>query len=149
MLLAWGGLLQPRQLAEALGAAAAVVGAMLTVPADAGNVLAIGTAVLVIAAALLVRNLLVLAIGAVGALQATAVAVTEWFPGRLAAPLVLLALGGALVGAAIAVARHRASRGGPDRARSRFAHGSPRAAVLAACVVAVVSSCAIGVIGVL
>lgn len=142
-LLAWGGLLRPRELAEALGAAAAVFGAMLTMPTDAGNVLGIGTAVLVVAGALVVRSLLLLAVGALGALQSTMVTVAEWFPGRVAAPVALLAVGGALVVAAVLLARRRASRGTGARSTSRLAQGSARAAILAAGAVDLMATCTI------
>ncbi|GAA1974903.1 hypothetical protein GCM10009798_40180 [Nocardioides panacihumi] len=146
MVLAWGGLLRPRALAEALGAAAAVFGAMLTMSTDAGTVFAVSTAFLLVAWALVVRNLLMLAVGALGVLQSTAGAVARWFPGRTAAPVVLLAVGAALVGAAILLARRSATSGAADRPRGGVADGSPRAAVLAAAAVAVASSCTILVI---
>jgi len=111
-LLGWRGLLAPRRVVQSLGAAGMVVGAMLTMPHDAGIVLALGTAALLVVLSLVTRDLILLGIGAVGALQVLPVMVNEWFPDTVAAPLALLAVGIVLVAVAIRIARH----GGPSDA---------------------------------
>ena len=55
-------------------------------------------------------DLVLLAIGSLGAVQAIIGAVQEWFPNSLAAAIALLLVGGGLVGTAIWVARRRAAR---------------------------------------
>jgi uncharacterized membrane protein len=111
-LLGWRDLLAPRRGVQCMGAAGMVVGAMLTMPYDAGIVLALGTAALLVVLSLVMRDLILLGIGAVGALQVLPVMVNEWFPDTVAAPLALLAVGIVLVAVAIRIARH----GGPGDA---------------------------------
>lgn len=107
-LLGWRGLVAPRRPVLALAAAMTLVGALMTVPADAGMALAICTLVAVVVLAVVTRDLLLLAVGAVGALNILPAVVNEWFPGDLAAPLVLLGVGALLVTAAVYVAKVRA-----------------------------------------
>lgn len=106
-LLGWRGTVEPRRAVLALGATAALVGALMTLPADAGMVLAICTVVAIVVVAVIVRDLLLLAVGAVGALNILPAAVNHWFPGQLAAPLVLLVVGALLVTAAVYTAKVR------------------------------------------
>ncbi|MER7251407.1 DUF2157 domain-containing protein [Kribbella sp. NPDC000426] len=101
------GTLPPRRPVLALAACAALVGAVMTMPADAGLVLALCTVVAIVVVAVLVRDLLLLAVGAVGALNILPAVVTHWFPGDLAAPLVLLVVGGLLVASAVYTATAR------------------------------------------
>lgn len=106
--LAWTGRLPPRATGIAFGGLGAIFGAMLA-PSDLGLVLGLATAVAMLALALYERSLPLLAVAALGMLQAAPRAAIEWFPGRLSAALTLLAVGGLLVAAAVWVARHRAS----------------------------------------
>jgi hypothetical protein len=108
-LLGRRGTVTPRSPVQALAAAAALAGALITLPADAGMVLALSTVVAVVVLAVVVRDLLLLAVGAIGALNVLPVVVNEWFPGELAAPLVLLVVGALLVTAAV----YTAKRGKP------------------------------------
>jgi uncharacterized membrane protein len=86
-----------------------LVGAAFTLPTDAGMVLALCTVVAIVVLAVLFRDLLLLAVGALGALNILPSVITEWFPGELAPPLVLLGFGGLLVAAAV----YTAKRGKP------------------------------------
>jgi hypothetical protein len=79
----------------------------LDLPADAGLVLALCTVVAVVVVAVVIHDLLLLAVGAVGALNILPAMVNEWFPGDLAAPLVLLGVGALLVTAAVYTAGAR------------------------------------------
>jgi hypothetical protein len=78
---------------------------LMTLPTNVGMVLALCTVVAVVVLAVVVRDLLLLAVGALGALNVLPVVVNEWFPGELAAPLVLLVVGALLVTAAVYTAK--------------------------------------------
>ena len=104
-LLGWFGTVQPRREVQALAAAAALIGALMTLPTNVGMVLALCTVVAAVVLAVVVRDLLLLAVGALGALNVLPVVVNEWFPGELAAPLVLLVVGALLVTAAVYTAK--------------------------------------------
>ncbi|TCC24762.1 hypothetical protein [Kribbella speibonae] len=104
-LLGWRELVKPRRPVQALAAAAALIGALMTLPADAGMVLALCTVVAVVVPAVVFGDLLLLAVGALGAVNILPVVVNEWFPGDLAAPLVLLVVGALLVTTAVHTAR--------------------------------------------
>jgi len=105
------GTLTPRRPVLALSAAAAIVGAMATVPTDWGFVLALATVAGVVALAVQRADLLLLSIGAVGTLVLLPAAVNEWFPGSAAVPFVLLGVGLLLVAVALWTARRH--RDGP------------------------------------
>jgi Predicted membrane protein (DUF2157) len=140
LLLGWGGILGPRRSVVALSAAAAVIAAMSTTSDDAGLVFAIATAATVVCTAVLFRDLVMLAVGAVGALLVLPQAVDRWFPGSLAAPMALLAVGVLLVSSALWIAARR-MRHGPDAASAPrdYSVGRPTTAAWAAAgVVAVV-----------
>jgi hypothetical protein len=140
LLLGWGGILGPRRSVVALSAAAAVIAAMSTTSDDAGLVFAIATAATVVCTAVLFRDLVMLAVGAVGALLVLPQAVDRWFPGSLAAPMALLAVGVLLVSSAFWIAGRR-MRHGPDAASAPrdYSVGRPTTAAWAAAgVVAVV-----------
>jgi len=113
--LGWRQVLRPRRLAVTAGAAAMVVGAMITSTEDAGIVLALATTAAIVAAAMASRDLVLLAVGAVAALVVLPTAVSTWFPDTLAAPMALLAVGACLVFAAIWTSRRRVE---PAAARS-------------------------------
>lgn len=107
MILGWGGLLVPPRPALAFGSASMMFGAMATMSYDAGIVLAITTSSVIVMIAVAFRDIVLLGIGAVATLGTLPVAVNEWFPNALAAPLALLVMGLALVGTAVWTARRR------------------------------------------
>ena len=132
LLLGWGGVLEPRRFVMVLGAAAMFIGAMTTIPTYGGIALALVTAAAVVATAVLFRDLLLLAVGAVGTLLVLPSSVVELFPGDLAAPIALLVVGALLVGAGLFIARrrhHTSDAGPPVR---DFSVGTPAAAIPAA-----------------
>lgn len=143
LVLAWGGVVRPRAFAEAIAAAGAVFCSFTTMSTDAGNVLAMATAVTLVVAAVVVRNLALLAIASIGTLVSTTVAVSDWFPGALTAPLSLLVVGGALVVVAVVVARRRRT---PAPVAPALASGTRRAALWGATSVLVASTATILVI---
>jgi hypothetical protein len=104
--LSWGGRLEPRVTGVAMGVLGAVLGAM-TMAADVGIALGLATAVAAAVLALWERSLPWLAVAAIALLWTMPRAADAWFPGRLSAALTLIVTGGALVGAAVWVARHQ------------------------------------------
>jgi Predicted membrane protein (DUF2157) len=135
LTLAWGGLLAPRQVAYVLGSIGAVFGAQATMGTGWGHVLALATVAGLVGTAVLIGNLVVLGIGAVGALMILPATIVYYFPGALAAPLALLAAGVLLVVAALRTTR---PRGEPRRLLGRdFAIGKSLVAVRIAGVIAV------------
>ncbi|MEQ6901793.1 DUF2157 domain-containing protein [Nocardioides sp. YIM 152588] len=146
LLLGWGGLLGPRQAVLPAAAAAMVVGAMTTFPADAGVVLALATAASVVLLAVAFRDLVLLAVGAVGSLMVLPESVSIWFPDTLAAPVALLLVGGGMVLAALWIARRRT--GATEAAGGRdLSVGDARVASYAAAAVALAVLATIVVIG--
>jgi hypothetical protein len=144
LLLGWGGLLRPRLAVLPLGAAAMVVSASMTLPTDAGFVLAIGTVAFIVALAVLLSDLLLLAVGAFGTLMVLPAAATEWFPDSDAVPFVLLAMGLLLVLTAVWTARrHRDRPREPGRDWGRL---PGRTALLASIVVLVVAAAVVAVV---
>ena len=137
VVLGWGGVLEPRRFVMVFGAGGMFVGAMTTIPTNAGNVLALLTAAAVVTSAVLFRDLLLLAVGAFGTLLVLPAVITEWFPGRLAAPIAMLAVGAALVGAALFVARRRHTQPAPSVPIHDFSVGTPAVAMWTAGVVGV------------
>jgi hypothetical protein len=107
-VLSWGGRLEPRVTGVALGALGAVLGAM-TMDADVGIALGLATAVATVVVALWERSLPWLGVAAIALLWTMPRAADAWFPGRLSAALTLIVTGGALVGAAVWVARGRST----------------------------------------
>ncbi|TCM50573.1 HAD family hydrolase [Kribbella sp. VKM Ac-2568] len=93
---------RPTQVAASIGL---LVGIGLTLPQDIGILLGLATIAGLLIYAVQIWDLLLILIGIAGALQILPIAVTQWFPGRPAAPIALLIGGAALVGAAIAIAR--------------------------------------------
>jgi len=137
LLLGWGGVLEPRRFVMVFGAAGMFVGALTTIPTNAGIVLALVTAAAVVATAVLFRDLLLLAVGALGTLQVLPAAIIEWFPGDLAAPIAMLVVGALLVGAALFIARRRQTKPEAGVRTHDFSVGTPAVAVSAAGVVGV------------
>jgi hypothetical protein len=109
-LLAWGGLLPPRRLGVVLGAAVTTVAALAIAPESWGSVLAVATVAALVVVAVLMRDLVLLAVATLGALAILPIVVVQFFPGVLAAGMVLLAVGLLLVGAAVAISRRRGGR---------------------------------------
>lgn len=145
LLLGWGGILPYRQVTMAAGAIGLIIGGGMTMQWDAGIALSVLSVLALVAVAVMFRDLLLLGVGALGALQVLPMAVTTWFPGRLAAPIALLVVGILLVVTAVLVARRRAGAEPPSSPRRDFSHGKPRnalaaIAVVAAAVIAVILS---------
>ena len=105
-VLSWAGRLEPRVTGVAMGMLGAVFGA-LTMTAEVGIALGVGTAVAAAVVALWERSLPWLGVAAIAMLWSMPRAADAWFPGRLSAALTLIVTGGALVGAAVWVARHQ------------------------------------------
>jgi hypothetical protein len=131
LLLGWGRLLRPHWMAMPFGALAMEIGAMVTSSYDAGLVFALVTVLLVVTLAVLARDLVMLAVGAIGALQALPVAISTWFPGALAGPLALLAGGLLLVLLALRIARRRGRGAEAPPPRPALAQISPATALAA------------------
>lgn len=108
LALGWGGLLHPRRAVYGLGAGAFLVGAMVTMPAgDGGYVFALISVAALVSLAVVLGDLFMLGIAALGALTVLPPSVTHFFPGALAAPLAMLVTGIALVVAALRTTRRR------------------------------------------
>ena len=105
-VLSWAGRLEPRVTGVAFGVLGAVLGAM-TMDADVGIALGLATAVATVVVALWERSLPWLGVAAIALLWTMPRAADAWFPGRLSVALTLIVTGGALVGAAVWVARHQ------------------------------------------
>ena len=105
-VLSWAGQLEPRVTGVAFGVLGAVLGAM-TMDADVGIALGLATAVATVVVALWERSLPWLGVAAIALLWTMPRAADAWFPGPLSAALTLIVTGGALVGAAVWVARHQ------------------------------------------
>lgn len=102
---------RPTQVAASIGL---LVGVGLMVPQDIGILLGLATVTGLLIYAVQIWDLLLILIGTAGALQILPIAVTQWFPGRLAAPIALLIGDAALVSAAIAIARRSGVRPSSD-----------------------------------
>lgn len=137
VLLGWGGILGPRRVVVDLGAVAILFGAVLTMSYDSGIVLAMATAAAVVFAAVLFRDLVLLAVGTVGSLVILPAPITRWFPDSLAAPFALLVVGALLVGAAVWIARRRVRRPKVGRTVRDYSVGEPTVALSAATAVVV------------
>ncbi len=145
LLLGWGGLVTPRTAAFVLGGAAAVVGPGLALEAGWGTGVAIGSAVVLLAAGMWLRDLVLLAAGSVATLWTVPVVLDRFFPGSLTAPLALLAAGVTLLVTALVIAPSVA-RSRPGTQRSPRS-GSPRLAVGLAGGLAVLVTVAVVTVG--
>jgi hypothetical protein len=105
-ILSWSGHIEPRVTGVALGVLGAVLGAM-AMDAGLGIALGLATAAGTVVMALWERSLPWLGVAAITLLWTMPRAADAWFPGRLSAALTLIVTGGALVGAAVWVARRR------------------------------------------
>lgn len=117
--LAWislgvAGLLAPRELPVLAGTAMTVLGAMMTGTTDAGMVLTLVTVVGVVVAAVVTRDLALLALGALATLMNVPAAMSRWFEGSVAAALALVVAGIVLVTIAIWIARRGQRRPTPQ-----------------------------------
>lgn len=130
-LLGWGGVLEPRRFVMVFGAAGMFAGALTTIPTTGGIVLALATSVAVVATSVLFRDLLLLAVGALGTLLVHPSSVIELFPGDLAAPIVMLVVGALLVGAGLFIARRRHTAPEAATPGHDFSVGSRAAAITA------------------
>ncbi|MGN6303005.1 MAG: DUF2157 domain-containing protein [Angustibacter sp.] len=117
------GVVVPRRTATVLGPAVTVLGAVMASMADRGLWLGLATVVGLVAFAVRARDLWVLVVAAAGSLELVPRMVEAWFPGRLAAPVVLLVTGLVMVLAAVLVGRRwaRPPAGGAPRSRARRA----------------------------
>lgn len=141
MLLGWGAVVAPRAAAYVCGGVPVVVGAVVVADTAWGAVLAIGSAVLLVVAGVLERDLVLLAVGAAATLVAVPRVVADRFPDAVVVAFVLLALGAALVGAGLFVARRR-REAGPARE-----WGTPVRAVAAASAVVLGTALAVLMLG--
>ena len=142
LLLGWGAVVAARAPAYAFGALVATAGGLLAVGRGWGAVLAVVTVVALVAAGAVLRDLVLLVVGAFAALVTVPAVLGEYFPDTLTAPLALLATGVLLVVAALLVARRRAH---PDRATART--GTPGTAVGAAALVVAAVAVTVLVLG--
>lgn len=108
-LLAFFRILRPRRFALGLGASLAIVGALLLSfsTENSGLVVTLATAAAIAAMAVVMTDLVLLGIGAVGLLIALPWSVSTWFGGTFAALIALLGAGVILVVAALWIARRR------------------------------------------
>jgi hypothetical protein len=148
-VLGWGGVVRPRWTALLLGGIVLLVGSGLTMSTDGGVVLALVTVAAMVTLAVLSRDLLVLVVGAWGALQTLPSAINTWFPGQLAAAAALLVAGTGLVTAAIWIARRREEPAeAPAKASREYAAIPARAAVLASAGIAATVAIVVVALGV-
>jgi hypothetical protein len=145
-LLGWGGVVAPRRPVLALAGIAAIVTAMTTFPVDAGIALALATASGLVALAVAFRDLALMAVGALGLLQVLPMALGEWFPDTVTAPLVLL--GGGVVLLLLAVRMSLRDRTAPLAPERPWTSGSRSAAIGASVVVVLAVTATLAVIAV-
>jgi hypothetical protein len=143
LLLSWGGVVAARHPAYVLGGAAAVVGGLLGTDAGWGSVLAVGSAVALVAAGVRLRDLVLLVVGSVATLVIVPSVLGQYFPDTLTVPLALLGCGVLLVAGAVYTAYRR--RLGPPS--SRRTSGTRASSAVAAAGVAVAVTVAVLVLG--
>jgi hypothetical protein len=101
------GVVRPRRGTMVLGAAAGIVGSLAVAGEPWGTVLALGGTAALVAAAVVLRDLVVLAAASIGTLLVLPTVVLHYFPGVLAAALTLVITGLLLVAVAIYTSRRR------------------------------------------
>ncbi|MFI0434043.1 MAG: DUF2157 domain-containing protein [Candidatus Nanopelagicales bacterium] len=123
--LAWfalgvlGRVQPPKELVVALGGAGMILGALMALASSEhasghlGAWLAVATLVGLLAVALLRRDFVPLVVMAVGTLMIVPQIIAMYFGGGLGAAVVLVIVGAALIGAAVAIARRRRPRATP------------------------------------
>ena len=115
LLLGWGGVVGPRLAADVLGGVVVAVGTTFAIGPGWGSVLAIVSALALVAAGVALRDVALLVVGSLALLVNVPVVTDRWFPDVLAAPMALLVVG-ALVAArrgALADTGLRGVRSGP------------------------------------
>ncbi|WP_020524769.1 DUF2157 domain-containing protein [Catelliglobosispora koreensis] len=120
LALTWGALITPQRTGYLLGGAAIVAGSQLTTQLDWGLALAGASVLALLAAAVYVRDLWLLGVGAVGVLVTVPLIVDRFFEGELAAPLALLGAGVLLIGLGVFTARKRGGAEAKQRAEHRI-----------------------------
>ena len=110
--LAWGigvlrGRLVPAPVGMLLSGAGALAGAIITMDHSEGVLLAIATVAGLFACGVLMHQVPLIGIGAVGTLYVVPDAATRYLPGSVAAPLAVAVVGLVLLGVALWLARHR------------------------------------------
>jgi hypothetical protein len=116
------GFLPPRGVGYLAAAAGLLVGARLTMDAAAGHLLALATVGALLAAGVMLRNVWLLAVGAVGIIQVVPATAVRYLPENLGAPLAIFVTGVVLLGVALWLARwsrtprHRAGDGNGEGA---------------------------------
>lgn len=105
--LALAGRVGPRRASLALGGLGVVIGSMYVQQASWGHVVGLVAVAGLVVLALRFDELLLLALGTVGLFGVLPSAVSAWFPGTVAVPVVLLLCGGLLVLVALRAARRR------------------------------------------
>jgi hypothetical protein len=121
--LTWGNLIAPQRTAYLLGGAAIIFGGQLTARHDWGLALAGISVAALVTAAVLIHDLWLLAVGAVGVLTTVPVIIDRFFQHQLAVPLALLGAGVLLIVLGVFVARRRTEARQPAAATipARFA----------------------------
>lgn len=128
LAVAWGiavarGNLVPAPVGMLLSGAGALVGATITMDSAVGMLLPIVTVAGLFACGVLMRQVLLIGVGAVGTLYVVPDAATRYLPGSVAAPLAVAVVGLVLLGVALWLARQRrkepvgpaaTGHGGPD-----------------------------------
>ncbi|MGA5298407.1 DUF2157 domain-containing protein [Nucisporomicrobium flavum] len=115
-LAAWAGVVRPPLLGRWFGALAATGGAVAIAGVGWGSALAVATVLALVAAAVTIRDTVLLIVAAAGVLLILPAVVGLWFPGMVSAAMAVLTTGLVLVVAAVLQAR-RQSRG-PGGGRS-------------------------------
>jgi hypothetical protein len=138
LLLGWGGLVAPWPAVEVCGGIVAIVGALLTVEATWGGLPAVGTVVGLVTAGVLLRDIVLTAMGTLATLLIVPTVLERYFPDMLAPPLTLLLTGTLLVAAALYVARRGGRRAFGERRAGRPRTAAGLAAGVAVAVVALV-----------
>ncbi|WP_170225748.1 DUF2157 domain-containing protein [Pseudonocardia cypriaca] len=139
LLLGWGGVITARTGAYVLGGSATVLGGLPTVEAGWGAALAIGSALVLVAAGAWLRDLLLLAVGSIATLLTVPSVLGQYFPDTLTVPLALVGCGVLLVAGAVHTSYRR--RLGPPSTRPGV--GNRAAAIGAAATVAVAVTVAV------
>jgi predicted small integral membrane protein len=112
LALAWGiavarGRLVPAPIGTMLSAAGALVGAIIAMEDAVGVLLAIATVAGLFACGILMHQVPLIGIGAVGTLYVIPDAATRYLPGSVAGPLAVAVVGLVLLGVALWLARQR------------------------------------------
>jgi len=109
------GVLWPREEGLIFGAVATVFATMTVVDRNWGTALALVTVTALVVIAVALRDLILLAVGAVGVLIVLPPIMGRLFPGMLSAALALMAVGILLVSTAVLTARRRHDKSGQSR----------------------------------